>query len=70
MLPIPFGILILKDYGDCKVDDFYLGPSEGRNLLLKGPPQTFVNWLKQFGQIWVSEDMNPDSGFMLAHIKS
>lgn len=70
MRPIPSGILIEKDFGEMKLNDIFRKGVVGSHLILSAKPEIFINWLKSFNEVWVSEDMNPLEPFSLAHIKN
>ena len=71
MKPIPDTIKIVQDYG---LETIIPEGSDlthrivGRNLLLEGSPEAFVDWLKPFDGVWVcSSPMVGD--WKVVHIK-
>lgn len=69
MLPIPSGVFILKDYGEFVLHDAFRDAVTGWHLVVHGHPEVLINWLKNFKEVWVSEDENPSKEFYLANIK-
>lgn len=69
MCPIPSEIFILKDYGDFSITDFFRGKIWGAHLVVTAKPDVLIGWLKNFKDVWVSEDLNPHVDFHLAEIK-
>lgn len=68
--PIPEGIKIVHDFGRVQIrthgtDRHVVGTS----LVLAGPPQIFVDWLKHVDGFWVGQGQPCEEQFRIAHIK-
>lgn len=66
---MPSGILIERDYGDMRLNDIFKPNVFGSHLVVSARPEVLINWLSNFNEVWVSEDLNPEQPFNLASIK-
>jgi hypothetical protein len=67
---IPTSIAKLHDFG--RVQIITDGPDRsvvGTSMVLEGPEDVFIDWLKPFDHVWLGQGQPCEERFRVAHIK-
>ena len=70
---IPEAIKTVEDFGPLtilvEVDDRPTHHVKGTSLVLEGPTQAFINWLRPFDHVWLGDGQPCEERFRVANIK-